>query len=560
MSSKSVPGSLPVRGHVPGSLEEIDDKQWAQLEPLAKALRLLGDSAMTEAHAKQLAERFGVHWASIYRYRARLHDIDEATAIAGRKRGWSPRNSRLSALQEQAVEEAINAMRKRPGSLRLIDVVEEVEARSRLLGVPSPSRPAIDRRIRRTNSVKVRRRGVATPGTADPKISPGTFIVERPLDVVQIDHTPMDIVVVDDLYRQPLGKPYLTLAIDVATRSILAFVISFVPPSATTVSLCMTIIVSPKADWLKQLGVAGDWPMAGLPKCLHLDGAAEFKSKALRRGCGQYGIELVYRERPHYGGHIERLIGTKMSKLKALPGATGGSPKARRAYDPDKHAALTLRELETWFAQQIVGQYHQDPHRGLKGSTPGGAWALHPAPSTMAPGTLKRFRIAFLPAVVRTLRRDGVVFEHMRYWHPIFSQWLARRQPLTLHFDPRNLSIVYVPHEGDFLEVSFADIRTPAVSLWEVQAAARYLHQAGQKSINPALLIEAINKQREIVRNAQSQTRKMRRKQQANQRPNTVGIDPLGSVAAPTPAPTSEIDWSKPAVPFEGEVWHSRRR
>jgi len=22
----------------------------------------------------------------------------------------------------------------------------------------------------------------------------------------------------------------------------------------------------------------------------------------------------------------------------------------------------------------------------------------------------------------------------------------------------------------------------------------------------------------------------------------------------------SEIDWSKPAVPFEGEVWHSRRR
>jgi putative transposase len=127
----------------------------------------------------------------------------------------------------------------------------------------------------------------------------------------------------------------------------------------------MTIIVSPKADWLMQLGVAGDWPMAGLPKCLRLDGAAEFKSKALRRGCGQYGIELVYRERPHHGGHIERLIGTKMSKLKALPGATGGSPKARRADDPDKHAALTLRELETWFAQQIVGQYHQDPHRGL---------------------------------------------------------------------------------------------------------------------------------------------------------------------------------------------------
>ena len=67
----------------------------------------------------------------------------------------------------------------------------------------------------------------------------------------------------------------------------------------------MTFIVSPTAAWLKQLGVVGDWPMAELPKTLHLDGAAEFKSKALRRGCGQYGVELVYRERTHHGGHIE---------------------------------------------------------------------------------------------------------------------------------------------------------------------------------------------------------------------------------------------------------------
>lgn len=101
----------------------------------------------------------------------------------------------------------------------------------------------------------------------------------------------------------------------------------------------MTLIVSLKAAWLKQLCVVGDWPMAGLPKTLHLDGAAEFKSKALKRSCGQYGVELVYRRRRHHGSHIERRIGTKMGKLKSLPGATGGSPKARRAYDPDKPAS-----------------------------------------------------------------------------------------------------------------------------------------------------------------------------------------------------------------------------
>ena len=63
---------------------------------------------------------------------------------------------------------------------------------------------------------------------------------------------------------------------------------------------------------------------------------------------------------------------------------------------------------------------------------------------------------------------------------------------------------------------------------------------------------------RAIVRAAQAKTRKMRRKQQVAHRPATVGIDPLNDAAATEPK--SEIDWSKPAVPFEGEIWPSRRR
>ena len=345
MATKRPFKSLPARGRTQGQLERFEEKRWKQIERIAQALRALGDDPLTQPCAQALAKRLGVHWRTIYRYRARLAQIGESTAIAGRTRGWKPLVSRLSFKQEQAIEEAIATLRKKPGPVRVVDLVEEVGARCRLLRAPCPSRPAIDRRLKRTAGVRVHRRGVAAPGNADPRISPGSFVVRRPLDVVQIDHTPMDIVVVDDLYRQPLGKPYLTLATDVATRCIVGFVLSFVPPGTGTVSLCMTLIVSPKDAWLKQLGVSGAWPMAGLPKTLHLDGAAEFKSKALRRGCDQYGIELVYRERPHHGGHIERLIGTKMSKLKKLPGATGGSPKARKAHDPDKHSAMTLGEL-----------------------------------------------------------------------------------------------------------------------------------------------------------------------------------------------------------------------
>ena len=150
------------------------------------------------------------------------------------------------------------------------------------------------------------------------------------------------------------------------------------------------------------------------------------------------------------GGHIERLIGTAMSKLKSLPGATGGSPKARRSYDPDKHAALTLGELEAWFAQQIVGRYHQDPHRGLKGGTPAGAWALHPAPG-LPPGPLKRFRIAFLPAINRTLRRDGMPVRRER---AVLDQDAAARATRCIEAREHQVQVDRQRvHRDDFLRV-----------------------------------------------------------------------------------------------------------
>jgi putative transposase len=220
---------------------------------------------------------------------------------------------------------------------------------------------------------------------------------------------------------------------------------------------------------------------------------------------------------------------------------------------------LTLTELEAWFAQQIV-RYHQEPHRGLKGDTPAAAWAQRASPA-LPPASLKRFRIDFLPAVARTLRREGITFETLRYWHPIFSAWLGVVERLTLHFDPRNVSKLYMRHEGDYLEVPFADVRLPPVSLWEVQAAARHLRRQGQQSINTAQLFEAIDKQREIIRAAQARTQQMRRQQQTAQRGATASrIDPLATslpafAAGEAAASSSDIDWSKPATPFEGEIW-----
>ena len=51
---------------------------------------------------------------------------------------------------------------------------------------------------------------------------------------------------------------------------------------------------------------------------MHTDNGADFTAAALHRGCDEHGIGLILRPiaTPHYGGHIERLIGTLMGRVQ----------------------------------------------------------------------------------------------------------------------------------------------------------------------------------------------------------------------------------------------------
>ncbi|MGO8847950.1 MAG: hypothetical protein ACLQFI_22030, partial [Methylocella sp.] len=46
---------------------------------------------------------------------------------------------------------------------------------------------------------------------------------------------------------------------------------------------------------------------------------------------------------PHFGGHIERLIGTQMGAVHLLPGTTQSNPSERGDYDSSKHSRGHLK-------------------------------------------------------------------------------------------------------------------------------------------------------------------------------------------------------------------------
>jgi len=174
------------------------------------------------------------------------------------------------------------------------------------------------------------------------------------LELIQIDHTLADVMIVDSLYRASIGRPWLSLAIDVATRSVLGFHLGLEIPSALAVALCIEHAVLPTLPSAAASITDTSWDMFGMRKHILVDNWSEFHGETLTRGSAEYGIALTYRPvaRPRFGAHIERLIGTMIGKAQisrngdfTKSDSTGGSNlKARpsqRQQKSEKYVALS---------------------------------------------------------------------------------------------------------------------------------------------------------------------------------------------------------------------------
>ncbi len=445
-----------------------------------------------------------------------VSDLLPGTSSGGRGRSRLP--SEVEALLREVVRSRYLSRQRRSVSA----VYREVVRLCRVRGLPVPARNTLVRRIEMLNPVAVAsaRQGA---DAARPRRSAGGQPpeIEGLLEQVQMDHTVVDLEVVDERYRRPIGRPYVTAAIDVASRGVAGLVITLEAPSALSVGLCLAHMVTDKRAWLERLGIEADaraaWPMSGKPREIYLDNAAEFKSEALRRGCDQHGIKLSYRPKgmPHFGGIIERLIGTMMQMVHELPGTTFSSPGQRGDYDSQATAALTLAELNKWLVL-AVASYHGQVHGTLR-QTPSGRWdqgiAEDGRPATVASETA--FLVDFLPVIRRTLTRTGFL----------------------VALDPDGDSYVQVPYRT---------LSRPPVSAWEQGAAIARMRELGRDQVDENALFAMVEQMRQITDSAAAKTRRARRETERRS-----AVPALRDPPPVPPPPASEAGQAAAARPFE---------
>jgi len=467
----------------------------------------------------EAASKLGIRRAYLYRLLAAFRERPRTSTVLqkteGRKSGTWLVSPQIELIIENAIE-SFYLQRLKPSFSAL---VRQIQADCHRAGLKSPDRKTVQRRV---SALDARRLMAAREGAkaAREKFDPvgPSPAIEEALEKVEIDHTPVDLIVVDEIKRQPIGRPWLTLVIDVASRMVCGFSLSMIPPSSISVALALAHSVDRKDLWLADRELSFEWPVSGLPDLVYMDNAREFHAEALRSAALEWGIDLDFRPRglPHFGGHIERLIGTMMGAVHLIPGTTFSNIAERRDYHSIKNAVMTLPELERWFALQIHA-YHSTIHSNLN-LTPLTAWrravAVKGAPiRQMTVADQRNFFIDLLPGERRKIRRDGIRLFNIQYWHNVLSPLAGRiTMKVLVKYDPRDLSTIYYQDElGNYWAIPYSDLGAPPISLWEHHAAEAALRAQGKHSFNQDELFSAALQQREIINVARNKTRKMAR-------------------------------------------------
>lgn len=278
---------------------------------------------------------------------------------------------------------------------------------------------------------------------------------ERPNEVWQADHTPLDIWIKDE--KAEPRRPWLTVILDDYSRAISGYHVGFEAPSAMGTALALRRAILRKEE--------ADWHLCGIPEILYTDHGSDFTSRHIEQVAADMKMRLVFSGigKPRGRGKIERFFGTVGQLfLCDLPGYTPeGTPPTR--------PKLTLPELDERFRSWLVESYHYRQH-GETRQSPQKRWESGGfLPRTVeSPEQLDLLLLTV--ARSRRVGRDGIRFEGFTYLDPLLGSFVG--ESVIIRYDPRDLAEISVYHKGEFICRALSrELAEQTVSLTDVRRA-----------------------------------------------------------------------------------------
>lgn len=398
--------------------------------------------------ARETAKMIGVSLSGFYKIirRVQASGGDLSAVVAG-KPGRRNTPLEFSAEVEEIIAEAVKSYKGKAATIESVWKKSHILADER--GLPRPSYHVVRRRLLSRGKKFLAQMRLGKAEAADTfEARPGYKVTTRPLEWVQIDHTRVDLIVVDENKRTVIDRPWVSFAICIHTRAVVGFYLSLLPPNGVTVALLIENCVLSKVSLLASYGLDESlWPMHGIPEVLHADNAAEFRSEIIKANLKRFGVRVEHRDvgKKHQGGHIERLIGTMMnSKIHFLRGTTYSNTIERGDEDSEGRACFTISELRKYFLCAIHA-YNDRKHSAIRMS-PLNKWkeyfARNAQPRQIEDGLQKDFRYVLYPEKVKTIRNCGIEMNGRTYYAHCLGGRI--RTEVTVKYDPNDLSHLLV--------------------------------------------------------------------------------------------------------------------
>jgi transposase InsO family protein len=300
----------------------------------------------------------------------------------------------------------------------------------------------------------------------------------RPGEVVQVDTTPLDVLAILD--DGVTGRVELTIAVDVATRTICAAILRPAGTKAVDAALLLARVLVPepmRPGWADALRMSASLiPHARLmsidarlehaaarpvivPDTIVIDRGKVFVSSTFIAACRTLGITVqpARPATPTDKGIVERTFSSVNTLFCQHVAGYVGSDVTRRG--DDVRAAWTIRELADLFEEWLIACWQNRPHDGLRSPvlpgralSPNEAYALLVARAGYLPVCLDGDDyIELLPVEWRKINDYGIRIDYRTYDCRELGPY--RRQPSgvdakgglwEVHYDPYDLSHVWV--------------------------------------------------------------------------------------------------------------------
>lgn len=360
------------------------------------------------------------NWRTVVRWNKSLENNDTPTSLVPKHRKKGNLRIKTDSAGEDFFVEALESFLKaeRPSVSKAFSFYRDKCLLS-ASNVKPMSKRSFYNRIDKLSSydVFVRRFGRRK---ADMKFGHKGSIIkpERVMQLVEIDHTPLDIILLDDVNATPIGRPYLTLLKDVYSGCLIGYHLTFKSPSYASVVKALSHSILPKVRSKELWGI--DWPCHGKMEVLVADNGAELWASSLDQVCLELGINLQYNKvgTPWHKPHIERSFRTINDLfLNDLSGKTFRSIDERGEYNSVKNASIKFHNFVHAFEKWVAEVYNRSTDsRGM--NNPLLKW--NEGFKKFPPASLSEQKIKDLPKILglkktSTLQSSGITFEYLRY-------------------------------------------------------------------------------------------------------------------------------------------------